>query len=204
MKIKSLRLLEIFVIVCGTAITALTYYLFLQPNEIMAPGLGGVVILIGHFLPISLGIIYFVLNIPLFGIGFYYVGSRFILYSFLGMASLSFFLWLFAQVPGIHQPLVGCLLGGLISGAAISFVLFVGGSTGGMDIVCVIVNRRWPQFTLGKVMFVMNAAVVLFTGFIFGVEKLVLTTLSIYLAGKSLDLCYGYLQNKKQPKEIYG
>lgn len=176
-------------ILTGTALTAMAYYLFMKPSEIVAPGLGGVAVLIAHFLPLSLGTVYFLLNIPLFILGFRYVGGRFVAYSLLGMACLSAFLTLFDAIPGIRQPLVGAVLGGALSGASIAMVLMAGGSTGGLDIACVVANKLWPSWTVGRVMFWLNALIILVSGVLYGLSQSVLTLLSIYLAGKSLDLC---------------
>jgi uncharacterized membrane-anchored protein YitT (DUF2179 family) len=98
--------LEILLIVAGIALTAYAYYLFMKPNDIIALGLGGIVIIVGHFVPISLGIIYFLLNIPLFLLGYRYVGGKFIIYSTIGMLSMSLFLTLFSSVVRFTQPSV--------------------------------------------------------------------------------------------------
>ncbi|SDO24059.1 Uncharacterised 5xTM membrane BCR, YitT family COG1284 [Paenibacillus sp. yr247] len=175
-------------IVAGTALTAYAYYLFMKPNDIIAPGLGGIVIIIGHFVPISLGFIYLLFNIPLFLLGYRYVGIKFIIYSTIGMLSMSLFLTLFSSVVGFSQPLLGCICGGIFSGIPIAFVLLAGGSTGGTDIACVVINKIWPRWTIGKIMFLLNAVIVLSTGYLYGFLKLLLTIVAIYLAGKSVDI----------------
>lgn len=178
------------IIALGTILAALAFHIFLQPNDIMAPGLGGVVLLLNQFLPLSTGILYFVLNIPLFLLGLRFLGLKFILYSFIGMSFLSLFLLIFEHVPNFNQPLIGSILGGLLSGTAIALILLVGGSTGGLDIACVIINRTWPKFTTGKAMFMINAFIVICSIFLFGITKSALSILSIYLASKALDLSY--------------
>ncbi|MDN4492606.1 YitT family protein [Ureibacillus aquaedulcis] len=178
------------IIAFGAALAALAFNMLLQPNDIMAPGLGGVVLLLNQFLPLSTGLLYFVLNIPLFLLGLRFIGLRFIFYSFMGMTFLSLFLLLFEHVPIVNQPVIGSIVGGLLSGTAIAIILLAGGSTGGLDIVCVIINRLRPKLTTGKVMFMLNAFIVLCSVFLFGITKSVLSILSIYLASKALDLSY--------------
>lgn len=170
----------------------------MKPNDIIAPGLGGVVIIIGQFVPLSLGLIYFLLNIPLFILGYRYVGIRFIIYSTIGMSSMSLFLTLFSSVTGFTQPLLGCIVGGIFTGVPIALILLAGGSTGGTDIACVVVNKIWPQWTIGKIMVLLNVAIVLISGFLYGFLKLLLTVVAIYLAGKSLDICLAWGKRMKK------
>ncbi|WHY85992.1 YitT family protein [Neobacillus novalis] len=180
---------DILKIIFGTAIMALNYYVFLKPNHILAPGLGGIAIIIAQFVPLSLGVTYFILNIPLFFSGFRFVGGRFVLYSLCGMFSLSIFLFLFDFLTGFHQQLIGSIVGGILNGAFLAMVLLVGGSTGGLDIAFVVINKFWPRFSIGNVMFVINAIVVIVSGLLFGFGSSIYTIISIYLAGKALDFC---------------
>ncbi|MFY0544988.1 YitT family protein [Brevibacillus sp. H7] len=181
---------ELGMILFGTACTAIGYYLFMKPNDITAPGLGGIAVLLGYYLPLSLGVIYFLLNVPLFLLGYRYVGGRFVLYSLMGMFSLSMFLSLFEIMPGLQQPIAGAILGGVMSGAGVALVLIAGGSTGGMDIASVVINKLWPTLTIGKVMIFLNALIVLVSGLVVDFLHSLYTLLSIYVAGKAVDICF--------------
>lgn len=190
-------------IISGTALTSFVYYLFMKPNDIIAPGLGGVVVIIGHFVPVSLGIIYFLLNIPLFLLGYRYVGVKFVIYSLIGMMSMSLFLSLFETVKGIEQPILGSICGGIFSGIPIALVLLAGGSTGGTDIACVVINKIWPKWTIGKIMFSINVAIILISGFLYGFLKLLLTVIGIYVAGKAVDICLHWGNRIKERLQLH-
>lgn len=180
------------VIVFGTMLVASSYYLFQQPNGIVAPGLGGIAMILAKWLPFSLGLIYFVLNIPLFLIGYRAVGPLFALLSLVGMSSLSLCLSLFNHIPGVHFPLLGCILSGILSGIGIGMVIAAGGTTGGLDIVSVVISRISPRFTIGKTMIVVNGLVLLFSLLSNGVEQAIFTFVSMFLAGKSVDVTLSY------------
>ncbi|MBT2733793.1 YitT family protein [Bacillus sp. ISL-7] len=189
--------IDIFLIISGTAVMALAYYLFMKPNDIIAPGLGGIAIIFAHFVPLSLGIVYFILNIPLFFLGFRFVGWKFVLYSLCGMFSLSIFLSLFESLTGFQQPIVGAVTGGILNGAFLALVLLAGGSTGGLDIAFIVINKLWPRFTVGKIMFLINGIVVIVSGILFSFQSSIITIFSIYLAGKTLDLCCSRLLKRQ-------
>lgn len=193
---KKKILLEWSLIFIGTAIVASTYYLFLKPNDIMTPGLGGVAILIGYLLPLSLGLIYFLLNIPLFLLGYRFVGRQFVIRSLGGMVSLSLFLSLFEFLPGWHQPIAGTFLGGAISGVGIALVLLGGGTTGGVDIASVVIHKVWPTFTIGRGMIAINSLIVIASWMTTDVLHSIYTLLSLLIAGKTIDVCYAKWSGK--------
>ncbi|PEJ58485.1 hypothetical protein CN692_09445 [Bacillus sp. AFS002410] len=174
-------------VIGGTILVALTYYIFQLPNGIVAPGLGGISMMLVKVIPIPLGLLYFLLNIPLFLIGYKAVGAAFALLSLIGMSSLSLFLSLFASLPGLHIPIVGCLLGGLLSGVSIGIVILAGGTTGGLDIASVVINRKYPTFSIGKTMMIINGSVLLCSLIGGGLQQTFLTFFSMLLAGKSVD-----------------
>src|SRR5699024_8792390 len=163
-----------------------------------APGLGGVAMIVQHYLPVSLSFIYFALNIPLFLIGFRFVGFEFILYSLIGLIFLSYFLMVFESLNGITNIFIGSILVGIFNGFGMSLVLYSGGSTGGLDIACVVLSKLRKEWTVGKIMILINLAVIIISGFIFGFEKLLLTFVSIYLSGKFLDVFLSLLLQYKK------
>ncbi|MXQ52159.1 YitT family protein [Shimazuella alba] len=167
-------------IVLGTGLIASAFHVFIEPNDLLVSGTGGIALLIVHFFPISLGVAYFVLNIPLFLIGWCSVGTDFLLKSTCGTVSLSFFLSLFAFLPSISHAILGAILGGLLSGIGIGIVMATGGTTGGIDIVSVVIHQKYT-WSIGSVMFWINAAIVVEGTYLFGWQKAILTVLSLYV-----------------------
>lgn len=167
-------------IALGTGLIASAFHLLIEPNDLLVSGTGGVALLIVHFFPVSLGIVYLALNIPLFLIGWRSVGMDFLLKSIWGTVSLSLFLSLFAFLPSIPNALLGAILGGLLSGMGIGIVISAGGTTGGTDIISVVIHQKY-SWSIGTVMFWINAAIVLAGTYLFGWQKAVLTVLSLYV-----------------------
>ena len=174
-------------VILGSAVIALNYYVLLQPNEILPPGLGGLLAFASHQFDLPFDIVYFAVNIPLFLVGFRVVGLRFLMLSLAGTLAMSVFLKLFSAVPGIHGLVLGTLVGGLLNGAAIAVILMCRGSTGGMDIVCVVLARRYPRFSIGQLSFLLNTLVILISGAFLGWASMLATLIAIFLAGKGVD-----------------
>lgn len=167
-------------IALGTSLIASAFHLLIEPNDLLVSGTGGIALLIVHFFPVSLGVVYFMLNIPLFLIGWSSVGMDFLLKSIWGTVSLSLFLSLFAFLPRIPNALLGAILGGLLSGIGIGIVIAAGGTTGGTDIIAVVIHQKYT-WSIGTVMFWINAAIVLAGTYLFGWQKATLTVLSLYV-----------------------
>ncbi|MFF2449891.1 YitT family protein [Neobacillus sp. NPDC058068] len=175
------------VILMGTFLVAAAYYVFQKPNGITAPGLGGIAVIVANFLHSPLGLVYFILNIPLFLIGYRSIGSSFAFFSLIGMGALSLFLAILSTIPTLPSPIIGCILGGLLSGIGIGIVIQAGATTGGLDIASVVIAKHFPFITIGKTMMVINGCVLLLTFLTDGLDHAVLTFISIMIAGKSVD-----------------
>lgn len=167
-------------ILLGTFLVSVAFNMFLNPNHVLVSGIGGVAILISYLFKLSLGPIYLLINIPLFLGGWRYVGFPFFLRSIVGTVSLSLFLVFTGRFPAFHHPIEAAFLGGFLSGIAIGVVLLAGGTTGGTDIISVIVNRR-SRWSVGHIMFVINTLIVIGGAFLFGIENALLTIESLLI-----------------------
>lgn len=180
-------LLQSAMVALGAALVSVNYYVFMLPNGIMPPGLGGLVALFSIWAHQPIGLVNGIANLPLFLLGFHYVGARFLFLSLVGAACMSLFLYLFDGFTGVPIWTIGVLMGGLINGLAIAMVLLFKGATGGMDVVCVVLAKLFPGFGIGRFMIFINAVIVLLAGWSLGWGSLLGSVLSIYLAGITID-----------------
>ncbi|MCL6547755.1 MAG: YitT family protein [Alicyclobacillus sp.] len=171
----------------GTCLLALAFDTCLSPNHVLVSGIGGIAILLAYWIHLPLGIVYLLLNAPLFLLGWRVVGFRFLLKSAWGTLSLSAFLFLLRNLPGLHQTVAGSLIGGALSGAALGLVLLAGGTTGGTDILSVVVHLRsgWP---IGRIMFMVNTVIVAVGALLFGWERALLTIVSLWVTSQCVNL----------------
>lgn len=176
----------------GTILVACSYFIFQEPNGIVAPGLGGLVMLLSQMIHIPIGVLYFICNIPLFLIGYRTVGAEFAVLSLVGMSCLSIFLSLFSSLPELHQPLIGCVASGVFAGIGIGIVIRAGGTTGGLDIASVVISRTIPFLTIGKTMMIVNALVLGCSFIGEGIVWTSLTFVSMIIASKCVDWTLSY------------
>lgn len=104
------------------------------------------------------GIIFWCINIPLFGLGYTSIGKKFLYRTLIAVSIQSVLL---AVIPAPSGPLVddillNCIIGGALSGFGVGVTLRAGGSGGGLDIVGMYCTKKYPDFSVGKLSILIN------------------------------------------------
>ena len=176
--------------IAGSAVFALGFALFLQPNDMNAGGISGLaqvaVELIGFG---SVGSISILINLPLFVLGGMKIGKRFFAGSLLGMLLSSVLIDLFALIPvPAVDPLMSVLYGGVLCGLGLGLVFICGASTGGSDILVRLLKLHWRNVPIGQISMCFDAIVVVLTGLVFGdLSKALYTGIAVFVTGQVID-----------------
>lgn len=137
--------------VLGCLTYALSTVLFLAPNEIVSGGIAGLATLI-HLLTkkaVPIGILIFAFNVPIFLLGFKYVGWKFIVRALLTVATISLIADGIAFLPGItNDPILASLYGGILQGIGIGFFVRCEFSSGGTELLGRLMHK-W--FKVGNI-----------------------------------------------------
>ena len=177
---------RILTIIIGSLLVSVAYNLFLIPHEILSSGLSGIAIMLGLITPFNTGILNFLLNLPLLILGVFKLGKRFILYTILSVVVISVGLYIIPIKQISTEPILSSLFGGVITGLGIGLIFRVSGSSGGFDILAMLLNKK-KDFPLGTILSAMNGIVVLISGFIFSWDAALNTMVAIYATGKVVD-----------------
>lgn len=185
--------LKIMIVLVFSAITgAISFNFFFIPTNVYASGLNGFAQLFtgitSEYLNIQLetGLIILLLNIPIAILGWFKIGKTFTLLSFLSSFLVSILMVVLPVVQLTPDPIMSALFGGVIGGAGVGFALKYGFSTGGMDIIAMVLAKTTGR-TIGNLMMVMNAIIAITAGATFGWEYSFYTILSIYAFTKVVD-----------------
>lgn len=121
------------------------------------------------------GIIYYIINIPLFIWAWKEMGKRFLVSSLLTVTVQT--LWMtFVPIPIepiISDRLTACIIGGLVVGSGVGIILRGRSSGGGQDIVGVVCTKKYPGFSVGKITIMMNVCVYAVCLFMFDIETVI-------------------------------
>lgn len=160
---------NLFWTIFGAICFVAAYRWFLVPIGLYSGGFTGIAQLIKLFLTevagirvsdqVDLtGIIFWCINIPLFGLGYTSIGKKFLYRTLIAVSIQSVLL---AVIPAPSGPLVddillNCMIGGALSGFGVGVTLRAGGSGGGLDIVGMYCTKKYPDFGVGKLSILIN------------------------------------------------
>ncbi len=147
------------IILLGELINVLAFRSMIVPAKLLSSGVVGAAMLINQVYNLPIGLQTMIYNIPIFLLGYRFLGRRFVVLSILGVVSFSFLLDNVVTPVVTHDLLLVAVFGGVFTGIADGIILRAGGSTGGMDIVGLILNRRFG-ISLGQVFLVFNGIVI--------------------------------------------
>lgn len=145
---------------------------------------------------LSPGIIYFLLNIPLCVLGWFLVSKRFVLYSVYAAVLVTILAELMVIDFGIDQQVYAAIAGGFLCGAGSGIILRSIGSSGGLDIAAIIINKYF-NVGIGKFFMAYNCVLfaVVFAGY--GADILVASILLVFITSKALDFFLTFFNERK-------
>jgi uncharacterized membrane-anchored protein YitT (DUF2179 family) len=171
-----LQVKKFIIVLIGGLLNALAINLFLIPANVYTSGFAGVAQLaskiVGDYTPyhISTGILLFLLNIPVAILGWKKVGKSFTFYSFFSVVLMSFFLEVIPIKVVSEDILLNAVFGGVISAVGIGLTLKWGASTGGLDIIALVLSHEKDR-PIGTYIFTLNAIIILTAGYVYGWEQ---------------------------------
>lgn len=181
----------------GSFFCALAVNGVLIPQQFVSGGVAGLALAIHYIVPsLPVSGLYFLLNIPLFAMGWMFVGRRFFVYSIVGLIIFSCALqWVNFPVP-VTDPFPSALLAGIISGLGGGFILRSLGSAGGTDILSVILLNRF-SIRLGSTTLAFNVGVLLFGIISTSLEAILYTLVYLYVGSQVMNLVVTGLSQRK-------
>ena len=187
-----LQIKKIIVVVTGALLNALSMNLFLIPANVYSSGFTGIAQLLSKLLSdqttlnVSMGFLLLLLNIPVAILGWLKVGKSFTIYSFLSVVLTSLFLTLIPIKQVSHDILLNAVFGGVILAVGVGITLKWGASTGGLDIIAMILSRMKDR-PVGPYMFVLNGIIITVAGLLYGWEKALYTLVTLYASTRVID-----------------
>ena len=192
------------IITLAIIVSAIGWTAFPIPNQMLGGGVTGLSTIIYWLTDIPTGITIFVLNAILILIAFKSLGRRFALstiYSVI-MTSITFFIfqeYVFLE-PIIEDRFLAAVLGAGLNGLACGLIFLEGSSTGGTDIVVVMINK-YRNVTLGRLTLFINVAIISCSYFVFrDLELLIYSYVGLMVTSYTMDLT---MNGSKQSVQMF-
>ena len=141
------------------------------------------------------GIVYYIMNIPIFWWAWKEMGKRFLVNSLITVSIQTAFMTFIPvpEVPVFSDRLMACIIGGLVVGTGVGIILKGRSSGGGQDIIGVICAKKYPGFSVGKIAIMMNVCVYAICLWMFDIEVVVYSL--IYTTVLAMACDRAHLQN---------
>ena len=164
---------EYLIITLGGILYALATVCLVLPNSFSFGGSTGVGLILSEFIPVLPSTITAILNILLMVLAFAILGRQFALRTFVGSAVTTVAIGLFGMIPAIGSYNTGMiavdlLLAVLIIAAASALLFTVNASSGGTDIIAMIIYHKLPGMRVGTALLCADVVIVIATGFLLG------------------------------------
>ncbi|MGZ5497669.1 MAG: YitT family protein [Candidatus Aminicenantales bacterium] len=179
-------------ILVGCIINGLAYALFLIPHHFVPGGVSGIAIILNYFSALPVGALILVLNVPVFLLGLKTMGKKYVLNSLAGMVVSSVFIDLFNKVlklpSATDNPVLASIYGGVMLGVGLGIVFRGRASTGGSDIIGMILSK-YTGMSLGYGIMITDFVVISASGFaLHSLEAPLYGYLVLFLSTRVIDM----------------
>ncbi len=175
----------------SSLLVSLAAYSLIAPNDFTIGGISGIAILVNHALGVPQWIILFSVNLPLVVLSFFFVKKRFAILTTLNIALQSLWLLLLElcfptfliKFESNGEKIFAAIAAGICIGTAIALAFKVGGSTGGADIIAVMIQKKFAAGSIAWMLFIINFIIIACSIFVYRVPgNLGLTLLPVMMS----------------------
>lgn len=175
----------------GCLLVAISFNLFLAPNDLVPGGVSGFSVIINHLFGINKSIIILGLSLFLLILSYIFLGKNKTRGSILGSLLFPLFVEITSNISGIiqidtSQLLLSAIFGGILYGFGAGIIFKAGFTTGGTDILNQIISK-YAKVSMGKSMLICDGTIVLLSGIVFGPTKLMYSVIILYLISYMSD-----------------
>lgn len=190
------------VITIGLFIGALAWTGFIIPSGIVGSGVSGIATMIYFTTGFKVGYSVFLINTVFLLLSLRVLGFSFGIKTLYGITVISFFLWLFQSI--ITEPLVSdrfmcAIIGGIMAGAGAGMILSRGGSTGGTDILAMMINK-YKNYSPGQLLLTIDVIIISSSYFLeHSIEQVVYGFVTMGVSAYVIDMI---IEGSKQSVQI--
>lgn len=188
-------------IALGSALYSLSFDWFYVPNQIGFGGLTALGMILNYFSPaIPIGMVVLVLNIPLFLLGWKFLGGHTLVSSLFAMTATSVLVDLIAALYDfpVMDPMLAAIFGGVTLGASLGMIFSKGATTGGTDLIARLLKLPFAWLPVGKLLMAVDLLMLLAVAAAFrSVNSAMYGIIALYVSTMVMDsMLYGLDKSK--------
>lgn len=186
---KKLIFKKLLFMFLGNLLCAIAFNAFFIPSNLLSGGVGGIAILAQYLTNIPAGIAVFVMNIPLFILGFKKIDREFLFYAFISMFILSSLLTITINIDtyfSVDDVLLSAVFGGVLNGVGMGLMFRNRTCQGGFDIIAIILKKKY-NINIGTGLMAVNTVVISLSSILLGYKSAMYTLIALYIGYQVLD-----------------
>ena len=174
---------QVVMVAVGCAVFGAGLDAFVLPHKLVSTGLSGLGLILYYLTGLSIGTWNIILNIPICWAAWHWLGKRVVINTIYGTLMLS---WMIDQFDFlqynriIQDPLLSSMMAGVTTGVGLGIVYRVGGNTGGLDPIALIV-RKYYGLQMGSINSIINCVILAVAVAVVGLEAVAVTLVSVYV-----------------------
>lgn len=201
---------DIFLILAGSIISAIGLHFFVYPANFAPSGVDGIATMLQVATPkVSAGIYTIALNLPLIILSFIFLNKKFAIYSMLSIVTMSIaliILKIFYNEPQLptSSEILPAVFSGVLIGLRTGLVLKVGGSSGGLDIIATIIQKKNPYVNIETYIAIMSYIIIGVSYFVYNrdIECILLSIVQMFVFEKTVTFVMRSKRNAVEFKII--
>lgn len=197
---KKVLLSDVALVLIASVLMASGMVIFTIPNNIAPGGVSGLATAIAALLPVPVGTLALLLNIPLLFAAWRAFGWRKLLFTMIAAACFSVFVDLFTPVLPAYTEnrLLASVYGGVALGLGVGMLMTRNITTGGTDLLVMLLRKPFPHMPAGTLLTIIDAGVVAVAVLLFrDIEVALYSALTIFIQGKLIDAIMQGLDHAK-------
>ena len=181
----------------GSVLMAICIQSVAAPHGFLSGGVMGVALLVGYWSDTLTPLVWYsVLCVPVYVLGWFWVGKRFLLYTAYGTLCTTLCSFLITFTIPIESEVYATVVGGVLHGAACGIMLRTMGSSGGTDVVAVLLKERW-NVPIGQFNFMFNCLLFLTAASRMPLDLIVASMLMMFISANTLEYVLGLFNRRK-------
>ena len=190
---------ELAVIALGSFIYALATVLFIFPHSLVMGGTSGIAVIVGDLLSVTPGTVSVILNLSLIALAFIILGRGMAIKTLIGSLLTTVFIGALDAAFLLDAPLIpgdwlSALVGARLIAIASGFMFYVDSSSGGTDIVALIL-RKYVSIPIGRALLVTDVLIVIVGGLLAGWHILIVSALGFLVKTLGIDAVIGVIKS---------
>lgn len=183
---------NLILVLAGSTVMGMGYALFLIPYHLVPGGVSGISIIINYLFHLPVGLVIIFLNIPIFLLSYKFLGKKYVLTTLIGMTLSSLMIDFFNEIiklpKGTENPILASIYGGLLLGLGLGLVFRGEASTGGSDVIGMILNK-YTGVSVGIGIMLTDFVIISASGVVFkNLEAPLYGYIVLFISSKVIDL----------------